>query len=63
VRFITLEVQVVYLVDNMVERGVSHGGMFIDAGDAAAEAATIEPGGTEEAFFHAIMEELRRRSR
>ncbi|KAK4444231.1 hypothetical protein QBC34DRAFT_430113 [Podospora aff. communis PSN243] len=61
VRFITLEAQVVYLVDNMIESGVSHSGMFLEARDAAAEAAATAPGGNEQAFYITIMEELIRR--
>ncbi|KAK4444230.1 hypothetical protein QBC34DRAFT_385504 [Podospora aff. communis PSN243] len=61
VHFVDLDVQAFHLVENMVEGGISHGGMYVEARDAAEEAALTEPGGTEEQFYLAIMAELRRR--
>jgi hypothetical protein len=62
VDFVTLEVQVIPLVNSMIERGIGHGRMFVEARESAA-AAIGDIGGPEQLFFLDIARELRGRSK
>jgi hypothetical protein len=63
VSFIALPAQAHHLVNSLVEGKVPHAAMYLEARDSAARVAATQPGGTEQMFFLAIVNDLRQRSR